>query len=432
VTSERTRRLAELDHAHVWHPFTQMEGWLEEEPLVIEAADGFELIDTEGRRYLDGVSSLWVSVHGHRVPEIDAAIRGQLDRVAHSTLLGLGGVPSIELAARLVALAPPGIEKVFFSEAGASAVEVALKMAFGYWRHRGVETKRTFVCLDEAYHGDTLGAVSVGGTDMFHEAYRPLLFDTFRVPSPSVDGSIEVLEVTLKEHADEICALVVEPLVQAAAGMLVAQPGWLRRARELCTRYGVLLIADEVATGVGRTGTFFACEQEDVAPDILVCGKGLSGGYLPVAATLTTQDIFDAFLAPYDAFHTFFHGHTYTGNALACAAALANLDLMDENQTLAGVGEREALVAKRLEPLAEHPHVQEVRQRGLMIGIELGPYEPAQRTGHRVILEARKHGVLIRPLGDVVVLMPPLAMPIPDLERLIDTTIAAIDTVTRA
>jgi adenosylmethionine---8-amino-7-oxononanoate aminotransferase len=432
VTSEDTRRLIDLDHAHVWHPFTQMEGWLDDEPLVIEAADGFELIDTEGRRYLDGVSSLWVSVHGHRVPEIDDAIRAQLDRVAHSTLLGLGGVPSIELATRLAQLAPSGIEKVFFSEAGASAVEVALKMAFGYWRHRGVETKRTFVCLDEAYHGDTLGAVSVGGIDMFHEAYRPLLFDTFRVPSPSVDGSIEALEGVLEEHADEICALIVEPLVQAAAGILVAQPGWLRRARELCDRHDVLLICDEVATGVGRTGTFFACEQEDVSPDILVCGKGLSGGYLPVAATLTTQKIFDAFLAPYEAFHTFFHGHTYTGNALACAAALANLDLMESSKTLDGVREREALVAKRLEPLADHPHVEEVRQRGLMIGIELGAYAPSERVGHRVILEARKHGVLIRPLGDVIVLMPPLAIPIADLERLVDVTTAAIDVVTLA
>ncbi len=438
VTSDRTRRLAELDRAHLWHPFTQMEQWLDDDPLIIEAADGFELIDTDGTRYLDGVSSLWVSVHGHRVPEIDDAIRAQLDRVAHSTLLGLSGSPAIELAARLAQLAPPGLEKVFFSEAGASAVEVALKMAFGYWRHKGAPengTKRTFLCFDEAYHGDTLGAVSVGGIDMFHDAYRPLLFDALRAPSPVEEGSMERVEELMAERADEICAVIIEPLVQAAAGILVAPAGYLRKLREVCDRHGVLLICDEVAVGVGRTGTFFACEQEDVCPDILVAGKGLSGGYLPIAATITTQEVFNAFLAPYDEFHTFFHGHTYTGNALACAAALANLDLMDERDTVAGVREREAVLAKLLAPLESHPHVHEIRQRGTMVGIELrrdkwDTYAPSERIGHRVILEARRHGVIIRPLGDVIVLMPPLAIPIADLERLVAVTRDAIDAVT--
>jgi adenosylmethionine-8-amino-7-oxononanoate aminotransferase len=412
-----------------------MQQWLDDEPLIIESADGFELIDTDGNRYLDGVSSLWVSVHGHRVPEIDDAIRAQLDRVAHSTLLGLSGAPAIELAAQIIERAPDGLQKVFFSEAGATAVEVALKMAFGYWQHRGVEGKTAFVCFDEAYHGDTLGAVSVGGMDLFHEAYRDLLFDTFRVTSPSVTGSIEEVERLLDRHADEIAAVIIEPLVQAAAGMLLAPPGYLRKLRELCDRYDVLLICDEVAVGVGRTGTFFASEQEDVTPDIAVIGKGLSGGYLPVAATITTQDVFDAFLAPYDEFKTFFHGHTYTGNALACAAALANLALMDERDTLAGVREREAVLAKLLEPLREHRHVFEIRQRGMMIGIDLRAsgdvaYEPAERVGHRVILEARKRGVIIRPLGDVIVLMPPLATPIADLERLVSVTRGSIDVVT--
>jgi adenosylmethionine-8-amino-7-oxononanoate aminotransferase len=437
--SKRTRRLAELDHAHVWHPFTQMQAWVEEDPVIIERGEGFELVDTDGRRYLDGVSSLWVSVHGHQVPEIDDAVRSQLSRIAHSTLLGLAGAPSIELAARLVELAPPGLEKVFFSEAGACAVEVALKMAFGYWHHRDVTSKRTFVCFDEAYHGDTLGAVSVGGMDLFHDAYRPLLLETYRAPSPSAEGSIEALEALLAAHHAEVCAVIVEPLVQAAAGMLVAPPGYLRRTRELCDRYDVLLICDEVATGVGRTGTFFGCEQEDVAPDILVAGKGLTGGYLPLAATITTRAIFDAFCAPYEEFKTFFHGHTYTGNALACAAALANLDLMASRDTLAGVREREAVLAKLLEPLREHQHVAEVRQRGMMIGIELvrdvatrTSYEAAERIGHRVICEARRHGVIIRPLGDVIVLMPPLAMPIEQLERLVAVTCAAIDAVTLA
>ncbi len=435
MSTDRTRRLRDLDRAYLWHPFTQMQQWLEGDPLVIESADGFELIDTDGDRYLDGVSSLWVTVHGHRVPEIDDAIRAQLDRVAHSTLLGLGGVPSIELAAQIIERAPAGLAKVFFSEAGAAAVEVALKMAFGYWQHKGVTSKRTFLCFDEAYHGDTLGAVSVGGMDLFHEAYRPLLFDAIRAPSPSVEGSIEQAEALLASRSDEIAAVIIEPLVQAAAGMLLAPPGYLRKLRELCDRHGVLLICDEVAVGIGRTGTFFASEQEDVTPDIAVIGKGLSGGYLPIAATVTTQDVFDAFLAPYDEFKTFFHGHTYTGNALACAAALANLALMDERDTLAGVREREAVLAKLLEPLRDHPHVFEIRQRGLMIGIELRDsggvaFPVADRVGHRVIVEARARGVIIRPLGDVVVLMPPLAMPIDDLERLVRVTAESIDAVT--
>ena len=411
-----------------------MEGWLDDDVLIIDAADGFELIDTDGNRYLDGVSSLWVSVHGHRVPEIDDAIRAQLDRVAHSTLLGLGGTPSIELAAKIIEHAPDGLEKVFFSEAGAAAVEVALKMAFGYWQHKGVTSKRTFVCFDEAYHGDTLGAVSVGGIDMFHEAYRPLLFETFRCPSPSVEGAMDALEATLREHADEIAAVIIEPLVQAAAGIVLAIPGSLRRMRELCDRYGVLLICDEVAVGVGRTGTFFASSQEDVTPDIAVIGKGLSGGYLPVAATITTQDVFDAFLAPYEEFHTFFHGHTYTGNALACAAAIANLELIDRNETLTGVREREALLAKLLEPLKSHANVFEIRQAGMMVGIELrdvsgAPFDSARRVGHQVITAARERGVIIRPLGDVIVLMPPLAIPLEDLERLVRVTAESIDAV---
>ena len=439
MTSERTRRLADLDRAHVWHPFTQMQDWLDDEPPIVESAEGFDLIDTEGKRYLDGVSSLWVSVHGHRVPEIDRAVKEQLDRIAHSTLLGLGGTPSIELAARLIDLAPPGIEKVFFSEAGAAAVEVALKMAFGYWQHKGVPSKRTFLALEEAYHGDTLGAVSVGGMDLFHAAYRPLLFDVYRAPSPyySEEESVAAVERIFEEHSDEICAFIIEPLVQAAAGMLTAPPGYLRKIRELCDRYDVLLICDEVATGVGRTGTFFACEQEDVSPDILVAGKGLSGGYLPVAATMTTNAVFDAFLAPYEEFHTFFHGHTYTGNALASAAALANLDLMAERDTVAGVREREAVLAKLLEPLGDHDHVAEIRQCGMMIGIELVrkrspklPFDTSERIGHRVIMEARRNGVIIRPLGDVIVLMPPLAMTIEDLEQLVSVTSNAIDAVT--
>ncbi len=447
-----TERLIRLDRAHVWHPFTQMKGWQAAEPLVIERGEGCRLIDTEGRSYLDGVSSLWVNVHGHRVAEIDQALRSQLDRIAHSTLLGLGGVASIELAAALVEVAPPGLEKVFYSEAGACAVEIALKMAFGYWQHRGVATKRTFVCLENAYHGDTLGAMSVGGIELFRAAFDPLLFSSFRVPSPycyrcplsksypTCDiACLGTMEEILSERHEEVCAVVLEPLVQAAAGMITAPPGYLRRVRELCDAYDVLLILDEVATGVGRTGTFFACEQEGVCPDLLVAGKGLTGGYLPLAVTLATRRIFDAFLGDYEEFKTFFHGHTYTGNPLACAAALANLDLMEKGATLAGVREREVILARALEPLAAHPHVGQVRQRGLMVGIELvadratkAPYPPRERMGWKVAERAREGGVLIRPLGDVVVLMPPLAIPLSDLATLADVVTRAIEEVARA
>jgi adenosylmethionine-8-amino-7-oxononanoate aminotransferase len=442
--------LVRLDKEHVWHPFTQMQGWLASEPLVIERGEGCWLVDVDGRRYLDGVSSLWVNVHGHRVPEIDDAIAAQLGRISHSTLLGLAGAPAAQLAGELVALAPPGLEKVFYSEAGACAVEVALKMAFGYWQHRGFAAKRTFLSLDNGYHGDTLGAVSVGGIDLFHAAYHPLLFPTFRAPSPycyrcplgqTYPGCdiacLGPLADTLEEHGDEICAVVVEPLVQAAGGMITPPLGYLSRLRSLCDDHDVLLIVDEVATGVGRTGTFFACEQEGVAPDILVAGKGLTGGYLPLAVTMTTRPIFDAFLGePWEG-KTFFHGHTYTGNALACAAAAANLELMDRRDTVAGVRERGEILGTALRALSDHPNVGEIRRRGLMVGIELvadratrEQFDPRLGMGWQVAARAREAGAIIRPLGDVVVLMPPLGIPIAELVALAEITVSAVQAAT--
>ncbi|HEX6985425.1 MAG TPA: adenosylmethionine--8-amino-7-oxononanoate transaminase, partial [Planctomycetaceae bacterium] len=344
--------LRELDRAHVWHPFTPMAAWQEEPFPVIRCADGFELIDTEGRRYLDGISSLWCNVHGHRVPEIDAAVRDQLDKVAHTTLLGLASEPSILLAKALVDRAPPGLTKVFYSDSGATAVEVALKMAFQYHRQKpgGPERRDRFVRVGDAYHGDTLGAVSVGGIDLFHAVYGDLLFETLRVPSPVAlrvppghdrDSYLRwcyaELERTVVENRGRIAAFVIEPLVQGAAGILVHPPGYLRRVHELTAEHGIPLIADEVAVGFGRTGTLFACEQERVVPDFLCLAKGITGGYLPLAATLTTDAIYDAFLAPPHAGKTFFHGHTYTGNPLGCAAALASLDLFERNDVLGNV-----------------------------------------------------------------------------------------------
>ena len=418
---------SQLDRDHLWHPFTQQQGWCEEEPLAIARAKGWHLIDTEGRHYIDGVSSLWCNVHGHRHPEIDQAVRDQLDRVAHSTMLGLTHPGAAELAARLVEIAPPGLSRVFYSDSGSTATEIALKMAFQFQQQRGGQhTRRTsFVHLRNAYHGDTIGSVSVGGIDLFHATYRPLLFGAHAVePGDSSD-----LERKLAAHEEEIAAVIVEPLVQGAAGMLVHPPGYLRTVRELCDRFGVLLICDEVATGFGRTGTMFACEQEEVAPDLLCVAKGLTGGYLPLAATLTTERIYEGFLGAPEDQRTFFHGHTYTGNPLACAAALASLDTFEREQTLTRLQSKIRLLGELLGAVALQPGVVEVRGRGLMAGIDLGEHDPSLRVGHQVALEARRRGAIVRPLGDVVVLMPPLAISKGDLRRLVEITSDAIAAV---
>jgi len=409
--------VGELDHRHVWHPFTQQRDWCREEPLVIERAEGTDLLDADGRRYVDGVSSLWCNVHGHRHPLIDAAVREQLERVAHSTMLGLTHRGAAELAARLVDLAPPGLSRVFYSDSGSSATEIALKMAFQYWQQRGGQHARrtSFVALRDAYHGDTLGAVSVGGIELFGATYSPLLFPTHRIEP----GNAEQLERVLDFHSEEIAAVIVEPLVQGAAGIRVQPPGYLRRVRELCDRHELLLICDEVATGFGRTGTVFACEQERVAPDFLCLGKGLTGGYLPLAATLATERVYEGFLGAAEEARTFFHGHTFTGNPLACAAALANLEIFKREQTLVRLQPKVRLLGELLADLAKMPEVAEVRGRGFMVGVDLGEHDPALRLGHRVVGEARKRGAIIRQLGDVVVLMPPLAISKADLRRLV-------------
>jgi adenosylmethionine---8-amino-7-oxononanoate aminotransferase len=417
--------LAAADRAHLWHPFTQQRGWEDEEPLIVESAEGTDLIDIDGRRYIDGVSSLWCNVHGHRHPRIDAAVREQLDSVAHSTMLGLSHRPGIELAGRLVELAPPGLTRVFYSDSGSTATEIALKMAYQYWRQRG-EERPSFMALRMAYHGDTIGSVSVGGIDLFHSLYRPLLFDTLKVEP----GDLDDMDRLLEEHAGEVAAVIMEPLVQGAAGMLMHPEGYLRGVRELCDRHGVLLILDEVATGFGRTGRMFACEHEDVAPDLLCLAKGITGGYLPLAATLATERIYEGFLGKFEEFRTFFHGHTYTGNPLACAAALATLDVFEEERTLEGLGAKISLLHDLLQPLADHPAVAEVRRCGFMVGIELSDFPLSARMGHRVTMEARARGAIVRPLGDVVVLMPPLSISAGDLRRLVTITADAIEAAT--
>ena len=419
--------LVAADRAHLWHPFTQQQGWMEEAPLIVDRAEGTDLIDVDGRRYIDGVSSLWCNVHGHRHPRIDAAVREQLSRVAHSTMLGLTHRPGIELARELVAIAPPGLTRVFYSDSGSTATEIALKMAFQFWAQRG-EGRTKFVTLRSAYHGDTIGSVSVGGIDLFHATYRPLLFDSIQVEPGDPAG----MERALAEHAGEVAAVIVEPLVQGAAGMLVHPEGYLRGVRERCERHDVLLIADEVATGFGRTGRMFACEHEDVAPDLMCVAKGISGGYLPLAATLATERVYEGFLGEFEEFRTFFHGHTYTGNPLACAAALASLEVFREERTIETLGPKIELLADLLEPVAAHPAVREVRRRGFMTGIELEERPVEERAGHRVALEARRRGAIVRPLGDVVVLMPPLSISEADLHRLVSITGEAIDAATAA
>ncbi|MDQ6834614.1 MAG: adenosylmethionine--8-amino-7-oxononanoate transaminase [Actinomycetota bacterium] len=419
-----TAELLDIDRAHLWHPFTQQQGWCEdpEEPLLIAHAEGTNLYDRDGKAYIDGVSSLWCNVHGHRHHAIDQAIRAQLDRVAHSTMLGLAHEPGIELAQRLVAVAPPGLTRVFYSDSGSTAVEVALKMAFQWWAQQGQPSRTRFIGLENAYHGDTIGSVSVGGIDLFHSLYRPLLFETLAARA----GDQDHLEALLAEHGDQVAAVVMEPLVQGAAGMLMQPPGYLRRVRELCDAHGVLLICDEVATGFGRTGRMFACNHEGVTPDLMCVGKGLTGGYLPLAATLTTEPIYAGFLGAPDESRTFFHGHTFTGNPLACAAAIATLETFEREHTLEHAAAKSELLARTLsQRVSTLPAVTEVRQRGLMVGIELAG-QPAEGIARRVTLAARRRGAVIRPLGDVMVLMPAPAMSEHDLVRLVAITAASI------
>ncbi len=461
----RTEQLAALDHAHVWHPFTPMRQWREQAPLIVDRAEGFTLIDTDGKRYIDGVSSLWCNVHGHRVPAIDQAIRDQLDKVAHTTLLGLASPPSIELAQRLVHAAPKGLNKVFYSDAGATALEVAFKIAIGYFFHRNQPKKTRFIGLAGAYHGDTTGAMAVGRSELFHKPFFSMLFETdwfaavdaARAPDallqahanngsdrqwPSenlalnqalAEQSLAQLGALLERGADRTAAIVIEPVMQGAAGMIVQPPGFMAEVAALARRHDVLLIADEVAVGFGRTGTLFACEHDGMQPDILCVAKGLTGGYLPLAATLTTDAIEAAFTGELSERRTLYHGHTYTGNPLACAAALASLQLFDDRQVLAHARRSAEIIARGLDVLRECPHVLDVRQRGVMVGIELcadrktrASFDFAARTGAELCRRMRDQGAFVRPLGDVIVLMPAPAMDHATLEALLKIAVGTI------
>ncbi len=417
-----TREILAADKAHSWHPFTPMADWCApgHEPLVLVSGEGALLRDSEGRDYIDGNSSIWTNLHGHRHPRIDAAIRAQLDRVAHTSFLGFTHPLAAELAHRLVALWPAGtLTRVFFSDDGSTAVEVALKMALQFWRLREQPERKVFVSFRDAYHGDTLGAASLGGIGIFQGAFHHGL-EVVCIPDLAALGQLD---------SATIAAVIIEPLIQGAAGMRLWPPGLLRELRHWCDEHGVLCILDEVMTGFGRTGTMFACEQEGVIPDFIALAKGLTGGYLPLAATLTTERVFGAFLGGPE--RALYYGHSYTANQLGCAAALANLAIFREENVLATLQPKIARLTALLAELSRDPRVHEVRQCGFIAGIELRapdgtPFSAEARTGARVCLAARRHGLLTRPIRDTLVLMPPYCITDDQLAHSIDALAAAL------
>lgn len=448
--SVTTEQLRQWDKRHVWHPFTQMQDWQRDEQIIIERGEGCWLIDTEGNRYLDGVASMWTNVHGHCRRELNVALKEQVDRLEHSTLLGLGSEQSIILAARLAEITPEGLDRFFYSDNGSTAMEVAVKMAYQYQVHQGHPERSRFITFTNAYHGDTLGAVSVGGIEIYHTTFKPLMFDTLQAPSPycyrcplgcrkntcSME-CLDALEQLMENNFGVIAGLVIEPLLQGAGGMLVQPAGFLKRVRKLCDRFEILMIADEVATGFGRTGEMFACNHEGVVPDIMALSKGIAAGYLPLAATVTTDKVYSTFLGAYSELKTFFHGHTFTGNPLACAVALRSLDLFREDNLLAELQPKIALLKKRLANFASMTHVGDVRQCGMAVGVELIqnketviPYPWEDRVGIKVCLEARKRGVFSRPLGNTIVIFPPLVISMDELDLLLDVLQESIRVVT--
>jgi adenosylmethionine-8-amino-7-oxononanoate aminotransferase len=415
------------DAAVVWHGFTQMSTYADNTPLIVDRAEGRDLIDVDGRRYLDAISSLWVTTLGHRVPELDAALRRQLDLVAHSTLLGHGNRVVVELAEALAAVVPVDQPHVLFASDGASAVEQALKIAFQYWFNRGVEGRTRYLALGNAYHGDTVGSLSLGDGGFGTGVFDPLRFPVLRTPGYDDPGWADKAVAAVDRHAGELAAVVVEPLVQGAAGMLVTDPSEVARLAEAARRAGVLFIADEVATGFGRTGRLFASEWSGISPDLLCLGKGLTGGYLPMSATVASGAVYDAFLGEDLGPRTFYHGHSFAGNALAAAVALEHLRLIDAGDVLAHVRTRAAqLDALLTRSLSDSPAVAAVRQRGLMVGVELSPPGPGRRWGRRVCAAAVRRGVLLRPLGDVVVVMPPLTITADEIVRIVSTLADAL------
>lgn len=443
------------DKRYLWHPFTQMQDWLTEDPIIIERGEGCYLIDIDGNRYIDGIASMWTNVHGHNHPELNTALKTQLDKIAHTTLLGYSNIPAIQLAQKLVEITPTGLDKVFYSDNGSTAVEVALKMAYQYWQHKAEPQRKLFIHFDNAYHGDTIGAMSVGGIDSFHTTFDSLFFKGIRVSAPEAYRSshtintvsndskvkthwLNVVERALSEHAGQIAGIILEPLIQGAGGMLISPRGFLEELAALSRRWETLLIVDEVMTGFGRTGKMWACEHENVTPDFLCTAKGLAAGYLPLAATLTTDEIYNAFLGEYRDLKTFFHGHTFTGNPLACAVALENISIFERENLLSKIQPIIEHLRNRLQEFYELPHVGDVRVCGLAAGIELmkdpdtgTPYPFEEKVGIQVCKEALARGAILRPLVNTIVLMPPLQISISELDDLLDIVYTSIETVTK-
>ena len=442
--SKDREQLISWDKNHVWHPFTQMQDWLDENPVIIERGDGVYLIDIDGHRYIDGIASMWTNVHGHNHPDLNAALKNQLDKIAHATLLGYSNIPAIQLAKKLVEITPIGLSKVFYSDNGSTAVEVALKMAFQYWQHKEQPERNQFIHFDNAYHGDTVGAMSVGGIKTFHDTFSTLLFKSLRVSAPQhiSDESektcwLNSVERVLSENRGKIAGIILEPLIQGAGGMLMSPKGFLKGLEALAKDWDTLLIVDEVMTGFGRTGKMWGCEHEDVSPDILCTAKGLTAGYLPLAATLTTDEIYDAFLGDYSELKTFFHGHTFTGNPLGCAIALENIAIFEREKLIEKLQSKIAHFKDRLLEFYQLKHVGDVRVCGMVAGIELmknpdtnTPYPYEEKVGIQVCKAALNKGAILRPLVNTIVLMPPLQISISELDILLDITYSAIKEVT--
>jgi adenosylmethionine-8-amino-7-oxononanoate aminotransferase len=440
------------DLAALWHPCTQMRDHSRLDkisvPLIpIARGEGAWLVDHNGKRYLDAISSWWTNLFGHANPRIAAAVRDQLDKLEHVIFAGFSHEPAIVLGEKLLRAAPPGLARVFYADNGSSAVEVALKMSFHYWRNAGRPGKTRFIALTGGYHGETLGALSVTDVPLYRATYAPLLCEPILVASPDCYarepgatwrehsvGKLAVMRAALEQHADAVCAVIVEPLVQCAGAMRMYDPAYLTGLRDLCDEFGVHLIADEIAVGFGRTGTLFACEQAAITPDFLCLSKGLTGGFLPLSAVLTTAAVYDAFYAEYTSGKAFLHSHSYTGNPLACRAALATLAIFRDEPVLARNRTLAAQIAKRLAPLTAHPHVAEVRQTGMIAALELVrdkatrvPFAPAERRGLRVYLHGLERGVLLRPLGDVIYFMPPYVITLDEIDLMIDVAISGIE-----
>jgi len=433
--------LKQRDLAHLWHPCTQMKDheWL---PLIpIKSGKGVWLEDFEGRRYLDAISSWWVNLFGHVNPYINERIRAQLERLEHVILAGFTHEPVVELSERLARITPPGLERCFYADNGSSAIEVALKMSFHYWKNRGLSDKTKFITLSNSYHGETLGALAVGDVSLYKETYQPLLMQTITVPSPDCyaretgsscrehsERMFARMREALEHHADQVCAVFVEPLVQCAGNMRMYDPVYLRLLRDACNEFNVHLIADEIAVGFGRSGTLFACEQADISPDILCLSKGLTGGYLPLSVAVTTEEIYQAFYDDYTRLNAFLHSHSYTGNPLACSAALATLDIFERDNVIAQNIQLAATLADAVSDLQDHPHIAEIRQTGMILAIEMvknkqtrEAYPWQERRGLRVYQHALQHGVLLRPLGNVVYFMPPYVINPDEIQLMAET-----------